>query len=435
MSHVLFVIGIVAALLTINSFWPPRRPATLALAGFFANWLCTEAPFHIIAAELATAAVVIGLGGLEQPIGFAGLVLLVLAALGLAYHHRLAGGAWTIVEHALVSSLGRDYTSIIRAELGEDSAPTVTARQVAGFLPVCPPEVERFGVGVVYHQADGDQDDGSRQSRWRRRGRLRLTLDVYRHHSRPSNCPTFLYVHGGGWVIGNNRQQGLPLIHRLAARGWTCVTINYRLSPRATFPDHLIDVKRAIRWIRQNGRQYGANPDFLVIGGSSAGAHLAALAALTANDPEYQPDFPEVDTSVRGCVAFYGVYDFADEEGYWPHRGFQSFIERVVMKAKRGQAVDAYAKASPLYRIHANAPPFLLIHGSSDTLVPVAGARAFVARFTQITSSPITYIELPRTQHAFEVFPSLRSMQVIHGVERYLAYLYSRYLDEIERAA
>ena len=107
----------------------------------------------------------------------------------------------------------------------------------------------------------------------------------------PGRRPTLLQIHGGAWIVGSKNEQGIPLMLHLAARGWVCVSANYRLSPRATFPDHLVDVKRAIAWIREHGAEYGANPDFLVVTGGSAGGHLAALVALTANDPEYQPGF------------------------------------------------------------------------------------------------------------------------------------------------
>ena len=66
--------------------------------------------------------------------------------------------------------------------------------------------------------------------------------------------------------------------------------------------------------MRQNIRAYGGDPSFIVVAGGSAGAHLASLAALTPNDPEYQEEMPDVDTAVQGCVAFYGVFDFADRD-------------------------------------------------------------------------------------------------------------------------
>src|SRR5690606_24306388 len=111
---------------------------------------------------------------------------------GLLYHHRVARGASALVEDALCKSLGSDYESRIRDDLREQLDATISARQIAGFLPWRPREVERSGVNVIYFQS----------------GRHKLALDVYRHHSRPERCPALLYVHGGGWVIGNKRQQG-----------------------------------------------------------------------------------------------------------------------------------------------------------------------------------------------------------------------------------
>ena len=119
-------------------------------------------------------------------------------------------------------------------------------------------------------------------------------------------------IHGGAWVIGDKSQQALPLMLHLAADGWVCVTTNYRLSPTCHRPDHLVDCKRALAWIREHIAEYGGDPDFVVVTGGSAGGHLAALVALTANDPQFQPGFEAADTSVIGCVPFYGVYDFVD---------------------------------------------------------------------------------------------------------------------------
>jgi acetyl esterase/lipase len=248
-----------------------------------------------------------------------------------------------------------------------------------------------------------------------------------------------LYVHGGAWVVGSKNDQGLPMLVHLAARGWTCVTIDYRLSPRATFPDHLVDVKRAIAWVRAHGAEYGANPDFLVVSGGSAGAHLASLAALTPNEPEYQPGFESADTAVQGCVAFYGVYDFADRHKLQRHPGLRRLLERHVMKVRLRDHPEAFDKASPIARVHRDAPPFFVIHGDRDTLAPVREARRFVATLREKARTPVAYAEIRGAQHAFELFPSLRATFVIHGVERFLAWLYSRWLVErgagAERAA
>ena len=217
-------------------------------------------------------------------------------------------------------------------------------------------------------------------------------------------------------------------MYHLASRGWVCVSVNYRLSPHATFPDPLIDLKQAIRWIREHGREYGADPDFIVATGGSAGGHLAALVALTGNDPEYQPGFEQVETSVQACVPFYGVYDFTNRHGVWRHQALAELLERQVMKASREEAPQAYEKASPLSRVSPAAPPFFIIHGDSDTLAPVEDARRFCAALRETSRAPVVYAEIPGAQHAFELFPSLRAALVVHGVERFLAYVYSQHL-------
>ena len=95
-----------------------------------------------------------------------------------------------------------------------------------------------------------------------------------------------LQVHGGAWILGNKEQQGIPLMQHLAAKGWVCVAINYRLAPRDPWPAQVVDVKRAIAWIREHIAAYGGDPDYIAITGGSAGGHLTALAALTPNDPD-----------------------------------------------------------------------------------------------------------------------------------------------------
>jgi acetyl esterase/lipase len=197
--------------------------------------------------------------------------------------------------------------------------------------------------------------------------------------------------------------------------------MNYRLSPRSRFPDHLVDVKRALAWVREHAVDVGADPSFVAVTGGSAGGHLAALMALTQNDPEYQPGFEDADTSLQAGVPFYGVYDFAAESG--TRSALQrrdGFLNKYVMQAEAHAAAEEYAKASPLLRIRPDAPPFFVVHGTHDTLVPVPEAREFIERLRQISHQPVAYAELPGTQHAFDIFPSIRSAHMVRGVERFL---------------
>ena len=255
----------------------------------------------------------------------------------------------------------------------------------------------------------------------------RNKLDIYRRSDRPTKCPVVIQVHGGAWIIGDKQQQGLPLVYHLASQGWVCVSINYRLSPRSTFPDHIVDVKRAIAWVKANIAEYGGDPDFVVITGGSAGGHLSSLAALTAGDPELQPGFAGADTSVKACVPFYGVYDFTNRSGEG-RADLRGLLERLVIKQPFAEAREAYDRASPMSRVHGGAPPFLVIHGTHDTLVPVGEARVFVNLLRAASRAPVAYVELPQAQHAFEVFASVRTAHVIRGVARFLAFVYSQHL-------
>ncbi len=403
--------SLVGAWFTYNALRPYHRAARRSVASFFAGWLTTELALHHFVWQLLLTAVFVWAGALAAWPGIVGLAITLASWAGLAQCYRVARGAEAVVEQALCDGLGRSYREEIFPEVREKFAPAIDWRQILLPLPVWHPGVERVR-NVVYDRVDEKA----------------LALDVYRPRAEMSGCPTLLQIHGGAWILGSKNEQGIPLMRHLASRGWVCVSANYRLSPRATFPDHLIDCKRAVQWIREHGAEYGANPDFVVVTGGSAGGHLAALVALTANDPAYQPGFERADTSVAGCVAFYGVYDFTNRSGYWLHKGLTRLLERRVMKVPLASAPQAYEKASPIARITAAAPPFFVVHGTHDTMVPVAEARAFAHGLRAATGGPVVYAEIPGAQHAFELFPSVRSLFVIHGVERYLAYLYSRYL-------
>jgi len=411
MSWLFLLVALVGAWLTYNAFRPRYAPAWLAGVSFFSGWLTAELAVHHIAWQGLMTGVFAWGGALQAWPGILGLVVTIISWAGLTWCYREARSAEDVIERALRDGLGANYQESILPEQRASLAPKIDWRLVALPFPIRHPDVERVR-NITYTRVAG----------------LELKLDVYRKSSHPTDCPTLLQIHGGAWVIGSKNEQGLPLMVHMAARGWVCVSVNYRLSPHATFPDQLIDLKRAVAWIREHGRQYGTNPDFLVVTGGSAGAHLATLVALTANDPVYQPGLEQVDTSVRGCVAFYGIYDLTDRHAVWPHTGLRTLLERHVMKASLEEAPEAYEKGSPISRIHAGAPPFLVIHGDRDTLAPVEEARRFCDSFRRNAHGQIAYAEIPGAQHAFEIFPSRRALHVIHGVERFLAYLYSDYL-------
>ena len=231
--------------------------------------------------------------------------------------------------------------------------------------------------------------------------------------------PALVQIHGGGWVVGDKREQGLPLLNHMAANGWVGFNVNYRLGPKHHYPDHLVDVKTAIAWIRERADEYGIDPGRVAVTGGSAGGHLAALVGLTAGDPRFQPGFEEADTSVMAAVPFYAPFDLTDSAG---HHGpeFVRFLERYVLGGRFDDHPERFISYSPYERIHPDAPPFFVLHGDLDTLVPVADARRFVARLREVSRAPVAYAEIPGAQHAFEVVHSPRTNQAVESVRVFL---------------
>jgi acetyl esterase/lipase len=376
---------------------------------FFASWLTGELALHNLLWQLIIAGVFVWSIGLREWPSVVALLILSLSCMGLLWILVVSRKANSIMETALREGIGTDYASSIPEPLQQGLAERWSLRQRLLPLMIFDGRVERIR-NVVYSHAGG----------------IDLRLDIYRPKGLPagSSCPTALFIHGGAWIIGNKDHQGKPFANRLAAHGWVVVSINYRLSPRFTFPAHIIDVKSAIRWIREHGKEYGANPDFIVTAGGSAGGHLAALAALTPNDPLYQPGFEDVDTRVQACVPFYGAYDFTDRQGLWKHSLLVPMLERLVFKKRLRDARDEFDHASPMSHVRADAPPFFVIHGAMDSLVPVEDARLFVKLLRAISKAPVLYAEIPGAQHAFEVFPSERTGHVLAGVQRFVGAAY-----------
>jgi acetyl esterase/lipase len=210
------------------------------------------------------------------------------------------------------------------------------------------------------------------------------------------------------------------MTHMAAEHGWVCVAANYRLSPLATFPDHIVDVKRALRWIREHVAEYGGDPSFVCVTGGSAGGHLTALTALSANDPRFQPGFEQVDTRVVAAVPFYGVYDFLDRAGIRGSQSMVPLLSQRVFKVAPQQDPELWSAMNPIDRIGEQAPPFFVIQGTHDTLVFVEEGREFVRALREKSRAPVAYLEMVGAQHAFDVFHSPRSRHAVLAVAAFL---------------
>ncbi|WP_432477616.1 alpha/beta hydrolase [Nocardioides sp. GXQ0305] len=216
-------------------------------------------------------------------------------------------------------------------------------------------------------------------------------LDVYRRRDGLTNGRVLVYLHGGGYYSGGRHREGRALLHRLAAGGWTCVSADYRLRPRAGFEEHIDDARSALRWAHAYAEEGGEPAEAVVMAGSSAGAHLAALCALT------QPD-DDPHLRVDGAVCLYGYYG-----RYY------------------GRGPLEHPASSPVVLDPAGAPPMLIVHGDRDSWTPVEQARELRDHLRSGSSSTVAYVELTGAQHGFDLFASPRFVSVVDGVETFLA--------------
>ena len=248
----------------------------------------------------------------------------------------------------------------------------------------------------------------------------RNVVDVWRTSTTPSNAPVMLYFHGGSWLFGDKKDQGRPMLHEMVKRGWVVVTANYRLAPGSPMPAQIEDATRVLSWVKKNIGSYGGDPQRVVVSGGSAGGHLAALLSLTTNDDTWRPkDVSGVtDWSVRGCIPYYGVLEMTGDETHWNGhgRGLIYLLENRVVKKKYKENVALYESLSPIHRVTADSPPFLVIQGGNDTLVDVNVARGFVKHFADVATAPIYYVEMPFAQHTFDLTASPRTSAVTRAV-------------------
>jgi acetyl esterase/lipase len=363
---------------------PIRRPRRLAVISWMVGMVPNELPVVFLVIIAASWAPPIIAGDVSTVRDWVALGIAVATSVGLLVLARRTLLARPALDRALDDGLGADWRALLAPSLLQRLRRHRRRRWWTLLVPwpFRPGDVERVA-NVPYGPHGKDN-----------------LLDVYRHRSHPAGAPTIIHLHGGRFRWGRKSREGRPLLYRLARQGWTCISANYHRSPTPGegFPQHLVDVKRLLAWARSHGDDFGIDPAAIVLAGSSAGAHLTAMAALTANQPRYQPGFEASDTSISAAIGLYGYYGRlggADDPTTSP--------------------LDHLADAAP--------PPFLLVHGTTDTYTPVEGARALAAGLRRASSNVVVLAELPGAQHSFDVFRSVRFEAVVDAVGVFVAWL------------
>jgi acetyl esterase/lipase len=272
----------------------------------------------------------------------------------------------------------------------------------------------------------------------------------------------FIYLHGSAWYFLDKDVGTRPFFSHLAAQGHVIMDVAYRLAPETDMIGMVNDVKRAIAWMKENADTYSVNRNRIVVGGGSAGGHLALLAAYTDGNPQFTPmELKGKDLSVCAVISLYGP---ADLEAMYYHTNQHLTTRSIPGRPKKAvpakmpewiikkmgkeyyrlgmdkgfvnagtfasllgghpdECQERYALFSPVTHIHSHCPPTLLIHGEHDVMAPVKSTRLLHSGLMQEKIPAVMHI-LPQTDHAFDlqlpkISPSAHN--AFYDVERFLA--------------
>ncbi|MGY1823088.1 alpha/beta hydrolase fold domain-containing protein [Geodermatophilus sp. SYSU D00079] len=249
-----------------------------------------------------------------------------------------------------------------------------------------------------------------------------LHLDLY-VPATPRPAPVVVYLHGGGWLRGSRTDRAAERLQPVAASGVAVAAVQYRLSGQATFPAPLDDVRAAVRWLRAEGPRFGVDAGRVGVWGASAGGHLAALAALCpdARDAELG------DSSVQAAVPWFATTDLLARATDVPEGPLPPFVSgpplqpsfeaRLLGLRDPSDDPERARAASPLTHVRAGAPPFLVVHGDADGLVPATHSRRLVAALRD-AGVPTSFHLLGGANHEDPAFDGPASLGAVSGFLR-----------------
>lgn len=217
-----------------------------------------------------------------------------------------------------------------------------------------------------------------------------------------SNLPLVAIIHGGGWTAGD-KHMFWPTLRALNDHGFVAATINYRLArdDARAFPVGVRDTRCALAYLVKHASDYGADPHRLALIGASAGGHIAALLGVAPDDPEWSTGCEDVRLEIAGVIAYYAPLGLETETGY-PNRMHRAVWEFLRADAGTPEWQARARRATPANAIDETDPPFLLLHGTADTVVPADDSRTFHQRL-DAHHVPNLFIELDGQEHGFAV--------------------------------
>ena len=224
-----------------------------------------------------------------------------------------------------------------------------------------------------------------------------LQLDLYKPKDLGKPAPLLVFIHGGGWR-GGKRSDYLVYLLAYAQKGYMTATVSYWLLKDAPYPASVEDVTDAVRWLFNNGDAYGYDPDRIALVGGSAGAHLAMLAAYGWEEGRIRPDCVEAGQKrrVKAVVNIYGPVDLTT-----PYAQTQSLVTNFLAHSYQ-ERPELYREASPIQYVSHDDPPTMILHGTSDTLVPVSQSDLLKVRLDSL-GVPCRYYRLPLWPHTMDI--------------------------------
>lgn len=241
-------------------------------------------------------------------------------------------------------------------------------------------------------------------------GHAAQKLDLFVHGDSKEPQPLVIWIHGGGWKNGDKAQN--PALG-LLREGFAVASLNYRLSGDAQFPAQIEDCKAAVRFLRGNAKQYGLDPQRFGAWGSSAGGHLVALLGTSGEVVELEGKLGEhgkESSRVQAVCDFFGPTDFLQMGGRHNDAGSP---ESALIGGPIQERKAEVAKANPITYVSKDDPPFLIIHGDSDPVVPPSQSDLLEAALEK-SKVPVELVKLPGAGHGGPAFsePKVREQVV-----------------------
>jgi acetyl esterase/lipase len=253
-----------------------------------------------------------------------------------------------------------------------------------------------------------------RDVKFARAGDADLLLDLYLPEASRAPVGVIVWVHGGAWRAGSRASVDLA---GMTERGWAIASVDYRLSTVARFPAQVHDIKAAIRYLRAHAKEYGYPPSPVVVAGSSAGAHLAALVGVTNRHSDLEGNVGterETSSDVQAIVSLFGASNLTTIMSQSTPHGVnvRGPALELLLGAKPDAAVELARLASPVFHVDGRDPPLLLLHGDQDIQMPVNQSLELQGAYEKL-GLPVRLVVVHGAGHGGPAFTTPENLTLI----------------------